>query len=116
MGLAWSAADLAISRGGASSIAEIMMSRTPALILPYPWHADRHQARNAARLEGLGAVTVLDDPVLGDEAVERLEDGLARRLGDPGALEAQRACFPVEVVDAAEVAATSIHSALRSHG
>ena len=116
MGLAWSAADFAISRGGASSIAEIMVSRTPALILPYPWHADRHQARNAALLEGLGAVTVLDDPVVGDGAVERLEDALARRLGDPGALEAQRACFPVETADAAEAVANSILSALRCRG
>lgn len=114
MGLAWSAADLAISRGGASSVAEIAMSRTPAIILPYPWHADRHQARNAAWLQNLGAVTVLDDPVLGDEAVEALENALGRRLSDPGSLKAHRSGFPVETVDAAEVLAKSILSELRS--
>ena len=93
-----------------------MVSRTPALILPYPWHADRHQARNAALLEGLGAVMVLDDPVVGEGASERLEAVLAHHLGDPATLEAQRECFPVETVDAAEAVANSILSALRSRG
>ena len=114
MGLAWSAADLAISRGGASSVAEITMSRTPAIILPYPWHADRHQARNAASLENLGAVTVLDDPVLGDEAIEALQDALGRHLSDPGTLAKHRSSFPVETVDAAAILAASILSELRS--
>ncbi len=90
------------------------MGRTPESFLPRTWHGDRHQARNAAWIQNLGAVTVLDDPVLGDEAVEALENALGRRLSDPGSLKAHRSGFPVETVDAAEVLAKSILSELRS--
>lgn len=108
MGLAWSAADLAISRGGASSVAEIAASRTPAIVLPYPWHADRHQARNAAPLESRGAVVVLDDPVVGDDAIERLGSTLTGLLGDHAALVAMRDAFPSTAIDAATRIADAI--------
>ena len=41
------AATLALTRGGASTLAEIAALRVPALVVPYPHHADRHQERNA---------------------------------------------------------------------
>ncbi|MBK7643639.1 MAG: UDP-N-acetylglucosamine--N-acetylmuramyl-(pentapeptide) pyrophosphoryl-undecaprenol N-acetylglucosamine transferase [Planctomycetes bacterium] len=51
------AATLALSRGGASTLAEIAALRLPALVVPYPHHADRHQERNARVLgEGLRLV------------------------------------------------------------
>lgn len=108
MGLAWSAADLALSRGGASSVAEIAMSRTPAIIVPYPWHADRHQARNAASLEELGAVEIHDDPVFGDEAARNLATTLEAWLDDPDALDRRRAAFPESMEDSATWLARAI--------
>ncbi len=108
MGLAWSAADLAISRGGASSVAEIAASRTPAIIVPYPWHADRHQARNAAALETSGAVDVRDDPVLGREAADGLVATLRGWLADPQEIERRREAFPNAPADAADVLADAI--------
>ena len=108
MGLAWAAADLAISRGGASSVAEIAASRTPAIIIPYPWHADRHQARNAASLEACGAVEIRDDPVLGGEAAEGLVKTLHAWLADPEEIERRRGAFPGSPVDSADVLAAAI--------
>jgi len=108
MGLAWSAADLVVSRGGASSVAEIAASRTPAIILPYPWHKDRHQARNASTLEAAGAVTVLDDPVEGEVAADRVRSTLGELLAEPPRLEAMRSAFPATPEDPAEVIARAI--------
>jgi len=48
-------ADLAICRAGALTIAELALSGLPALLVPYPFAADDHQAANAHELEKIGA-------------------------------------------------------------
>ncbi|MFN0242391.1 MAG: UDP-N-acetylglucosamine--N-acetylmuramyl-(pentapeptide) pyrophosphoryl-undecaprenol N-acetylglucosamine transferase [Planctomycetota bacterium] len=49
---ALSAATLVLTRGGASTLAEIAALRQPSIVVPYPHHADRHQEKNALELEG----------------------------------------------------------------
>ena len=51
MGAAYAAADFAVLRGGASTMAELLLTRLPAAVLPYPHHADRQQEHNARALE-----------------------------------------------------------------
>jgi UDP-N-acetylglucosamine:LPS N-acetylglucosamine transferase len=46
------AATLVLCRGGASTLAEVAARARPALVVPYPHHADRHQERNALALGG----------------------------------------------------------------
>ena len=48
-------ADLAICRAGALTVAELALSGLPALLIPYPFAADNHQAANAGEFEREGA-------------------------------------------------------------
>ncbi len=55
MDMALSAASIAISRSGASSLAEFAAMRTPAILVPYPIAADDHQVHNARLFTEAGA-------------------------------------------------------------
>lgn len=61
MGNAWGIADLAITRGGANTIAELAINAIPAVVLPYPYHKDDHQRTNAEPLRTIGGVCVEKD-------------------------------------------------------
>jgi len=61
MGFAWGVADLAITRGGANTIAELAMNAVPAVVLPYPFHKDNHQTTNAISLVQIGGVIIEKD-------------------------------------------------------
>jgi UDP-N-acetylglucosamine--N-acetylmuramyl-(pentapeptide) pyrophosphoryl-undecaprenol N-acetylglucosamine transferase len=60
MELALGAATVAISRAGASSLAELAAMRVPALLVPYPAATDNHQFHNARPFEETGAARLLE--------------------------------------------------------
>jgi UDP-N-acetylglucosamine--N-acetylmuramyl-(pentapeptide) pyrophosphoryl-undecaprenol N-acetylglucosamine transferase len=61
---AYAAADVVIARSGASTLAELAATGTPAILIPYPHAADDHQAHNAAVFADAGAAVVIADAEL----------------------------------------------------
>ena len=83
MGEALAAADLVISRAGASSIAEIAALAAPAILVPYPLATGDHQTTNARFLVDAGAAELVSDDELDSarfwELLLALVDDASRR-------------------------------------
>lgn len=57
------ASDVVVGRAGAVSIAEFAAAGKPAICLPYPYHKDNHQHKNAQVLVDAGATVIVDDNI-----------------------------------------------------
>lgn len=83
MHLALAAADLAVARAGASTLAEFTVVGLPSILVPYPFAAEKHQDYNADTLVNRGAALKLDDSavveLLADTVASLMED--SQRLG-----------------------------------
>ncbi|MBR2587179.1 UDP-N-acetylglucosamine--N-acetylmuramyl-(pentapeptide) pyrophosphoryl-undecaprenol N-acetylglucosamine transferase [Candidatus Saccharibacteria bacterium] len=55
------AADVVVSRAGATTIAELASLAKPVILIPFGELAGGHQTKNAERLEGIGAARCIDD-------------------------------------------------------
>ncbi len=83
MASAYAAADLVVSRAGATTIAELTALGKPALLIPYPFATNDHQRVNAEEVvRAGGARLVLDRDLTG----RRLASEIQRLLGDPALL------------------------------
>lgn len=69
----YSISDLIISRSGASTIAELIYTKTPAILIPLPHAAANHQYENARFLFEHGcAVMVNDDEMLPTKVIKNI--------------------------------------------
>lgn len=98
---ALAAADLVVARAGASTLAEITAVGRASVLMPYPYHRDRHQWANAGYLAKAGAARFLRDavapavngpalrqtlePLMADEKDRASIASAARRIGRPDA-------------------------------
>ena len=74
------AADLVVTRSGASTVAELLALGRPSLLVPYLHAADDHQTANARALVEGGAALVLPQP---EFTAERLAQHLERLMRAP---------------------------------
>jgi UDP-N-acetylglucosamine--N-acetylmuramyl-(pentapeptide) pyrophosphoryl-undecaprenol N-acetylglucosamine transferase len=81
---AYAATDLALSRAGAMTTAELFAWNIPAVLVPLPTAAADHQTTNAATLERAGAAIHIPQSQF---TLSRLDETLARLLGDDSALQ-----------------------------
>jgi UDP-N-acetylglucosamine--N-acetylmuramyl-(pentapeptide) pyrophosphoryl-undecaprenol N-acetylglucosamine transferase len=106
---AYAVADLALCRGGATTVAELCAVGLPAIIVPYPHHRDRQQERHGRVLEDAGAAIVLDDAATNATSVAEL---IGRLFADDDALETMsKAALTLSRPDAALRLATLVREA-----
>lgn len=78
MDLAYRAADLIVSRAGASTISELQLLGAPAILVPSPNVAEDHQRKNAMALVDKDAAVMILDA----DCREKLADTVIELLGD----------------------------------
>ena len=101
MATVYAAADLVVSRAGATTVAELAAAGVPAVLVPLPGAPGDHQSANAARLVAAGGAVLVGDAELDAarlvaeveallDAPERLEamGAAARSLARPDAARA----------------------------
>jgi UDP-N-acetylglucosamine--N-acetylmuramyl-(pentapeptide) pyrophosphoryl-undecaprenol N-acetylglucosamine transferase len=72
MECAYAAADFAVCRAGATTVAELARVGMPAILVPYPHAAADHQTENARAMVEAGAALMIKD----DEQEEKLLDAI----------------------------------------
>ena len=83
----YGAADVAVQRAGASTVAELALAGVPSVLVPLPGAPGDHQGANARAMASAGAAVVLDDGELDGERLAKELDELlsdASRLAQMG--------------------------------
>lgn len=102
---AYAASDLVISRAGASSCSEFMLTGMPSVLIPSPNVAGDHQTENAKSMMNAEASELLKD----SEAVNSLPELVERLITDQEKLKAMnRAALKLAKPDAAKIIAQEI--------
>lgn len=86
MGQAYAVTTLAVARAGATTLAELVATETPAVLVPYPY-ANAHQSANAHWLSGRGGAIVMDQTVF---TATRFVESVVPLLHDGTKLQAMR--------------------------
>jgi UDP-N-acetylglucosamine--N-acetylmuramyl-(pentapeptide) pyrophosphoryl-undecaprenol N-acetylglucosamine transferase len=89
MHYAYSAADLVISRAGATTISEIIFFALPAILIPYPY-ARAHQFANARILEENGCAVIMAEEEL---STGRLKSGIEYFMSHPDKMKNMRLAY-----------------------
>ena len=100
MPLVMRAADLVISRAGASTLSELTALGVPAVLVPSPYVTNHHQEKNARALEEAGGAAVLTEPDCSGQLLFRTVQDILR---DPARLRRMsEAMASLGIRDAAE--------------
>jgi len=106
---AYSAADLIVSRAGASSLSEICTFELPPILIPYPYATDNHQEANAkVVIDANAGIMLLESEAVGDKLAKIItglmdDDERRREMG--------RRAKALAGTDAAEAVADALEKA-----
>lgn len=81
MARVYAAADVAVTRTGANTIAELDALNVPAVLIPYPFAAGGHQHKNAEALVQSGQALLLEDSGLSPDTLLQHVRALLREPG-----------------------------------
>lgn len=105
-------ANLAISRAGAGTLTELAVTGTPAILIPFPYAAEDHQAYNAAIFAAVGAALVFRQAEVTPQV---LESKVLSLLHSPQQLDAMRSSAgAIAVPDSAERTAALVRQLLET--
>ena len=110
----YAAADLIISRSGATTVAEIKAAGRAAILIPFPFATDDHQMKNArAMAEERAAVLIPNSDLNG----KRLADTILELIGDPERLkEIESNARRIAILDAEERIVDLVERAIAGKG
>ena len=91
MDLAYAAADVALCRAGAITCSELMVTGTPAILVPSPNVAEDHQTKNAKSMADAEAAVLLPEARLEDRLLEEVRALLGDEYRRKRMAEAARA-------------------------
>lgn len=105
MGAAYKAADLVISRAGASSISEFCLIGKPVILVPSPNVAEDHQTKNAMALVNKNAALYVKD---GDAPAEVVKLALQTVKDDARLKELSENILKLALPDSADIIANEV--------
>lgn len=106
MDLAYAAADVVVSRSGASSVSELCAAHKAVIFVPSPNVAEDHQTHNAMALVNKGAAMLVKDA----DAAEKLMATACALLADDGKIaEMEKNIAALALPDAAAAIAAEIY-------
>src|SRR5207253_9795344 len=110
----YAAADLIISRSGATTVAQIKAAGRAAILIPFPFATDEHQMKNArAMAEEKAAVLIPNSDLYG----KRLADTILELIGDPERLkEIESNARRIAILDAEERIVNLVERAIAGKG
>lgn len=109
MHCAYTLADLAVSRSGASSLAELAFFGIPSILIPYPFAAEDHQTKNADGFSRRDAAVLVEEKGLTGQGLGKIVREL---FSQEGRLETMAAnASRLAVVDAAQKICEAIEEA-----
>jgi UDP-N-acetylglucosamine--N-acetylmuramyl-(pentapeptide) pyrophosphoryl-undecaprenol N-acetylglucosamine transferase len=109
----YAAADLIVSRSGATTVAEIKAAGRAAILIPFPFATDDHQMKNArAMVEEKAAVLIPNSELTG----KRLAGAIRELTGDPERLkQIETNARRIAILDAEQRIVDLVERAIRQH-
>lgn len=95
--------DVVVSRSGAGAVSEIAAAGKPSILVPFPYAADDHQAKNAQSLERIGAARFVRDQEMNGERLMKELNSLTPEKLQQMSLAARAFAHPEAARRAAQI-------------